>query len=738
MNLTKANKEYSRITNFIEARELKNAIDSIKQMAEELQNWTVKDNVEGIETNYKYMIHYFVEGNEDPEQENVYFHMIRNLYSMADSLLMSLALRESSNIYYEIKREANIHLSTPIHEYFDLFIQIRDKLSITELMPEGEERSGRERDAQKEMEKLSKSLFNTIFISDGAINGQTDSLKELVDANHIPLSTKSMIVSALTLSILHHFDRRKIELLLDLSSHQEPEIAIRAITGLIPILRKYKDRWKYYPVLVSRTNLLSDDNQFVRRMMKAILQFIQAYETEKITKKLTEEILPEMMKLSPMIGKKINLEEWMGESGLEDKNPEWQKILDDSGLGDKLKEFSELQLGGADIFHSTFSNLKSYPFFSEMNNWFLPFDKDHSSLQNLFSNKSDADDLLSTMLSTSMMCNSDKYSLCFSMMQMPEQYRKMMISQMGAEGEEMKRMAEEEFSVNPGQKEDALFKQYIQDLYRFYKLFHRKGDFMDIFASDLDFHKIRPIDNIISNKQNLQQIALHYFEKNNLNVALEAYTKLSEMDNSNGETWQKIGYCKQMSGDINGALDAYLKADLIEENNSWLLRRIGACYRMIKEPESAIQYYKRLEQLRPDDYNIQINIGHCFLELKQYEEALNYYFKVDFLSSGNTRAWRSIAWCSFLSEKYDTAQKYYNKIIDNNPNANDFLNAGHVELCQNNIEYAVDRYTESVKMLGSFDKFYKMFLEDMPELIKAGINSNNLPLIFDKVRYNTN
>jgi len=90
-----------------------------------------------------------------------------------------------------------------------------------------------------------------------------------------------------------------------------------------------------------------------------------------------------MMKLSPMIGKKIKLDEWMGATGFEEKNPEWQKIIDESGLSDKLQELSELQMEGADVFHSTFSNLKSHPFFLEMSNWHLPFDPRHSSLESL-------------------------------------------------------------------------------------------------------------------------------------------------------------------------------------------------------------------------------------------------------------------------------------------------------------------------------------------------------------------
>lgn len=735
MNLKKAIDTQNKINLFIENKEVKNAIDQIKQMAAELNLWDINNRIEEIETNYKFMIHYFVEGQNDPEQENVYKHIIRNIFNISDDLLDSILLKESSEIFYEKRRIANIQQKTSITEYINIFTRLSDSLSVTDLMPEGEDKDNRVRHIKREQEKTAQNIFYSTFISSRSNNGDINDFKLFFNSKQIPLSIKCMIVSALTLNQLERFDKRKIELILDLSNSDEPELAVRAIVGLIPILRKYKSRWVYYPQLISRIEVMQDDNIFVRRLMIAIIEFIQAHETEKISKKLNEEILPEMMKLSPMLGKKINPEEWLGESGLDDKNPEWQNILDESGLSDKLKEFSEMQLGGADIFHSTFSNLKNYPFFSEMSNWFIPFDKKHTTLEQMFSNKQDSNDILSTMLSSNMICNSDKYSFCFSIMQMPESYRKMVASQMGAESEELKRMSEEELVVDPNQNEKILFKQYVQDLYRFFKLYQRKKDFKDIFCTELDFHKISPINNIISEPKNIKQISLHYFEKNNFKEALEAFMILINIDSANSETWQKIGYCRQTLGDIKGALEAYRKAELIDENNSWLLRRIGSCYRMTKEPESALQYYKRLEQLRPDDLNVQLNIGHCFLELGQYEEALNYFFKVDFLSNENARAWRSIAWSSFLSRKFDTARKYYTQIIETNPNAQDYLNAGHVELCESNIRRAVELYVESTKMFNGYEKFITHFEEDMSELLEAGVDSNILPLVLDKIRY---
>ena len=578
-------------------------------------------------------------------------------------------------------------------------------------------------------------MFYTIFSAPRANKDSIDAYNRFLYDDIIPINDKSMFISALMLNIMQRFDAKKILFLLECCSHSNMHISMRSIISLTPILQLYHSRWHLYPELISKMELLSDERDFSRRLLIAIIQFIQSRETEKITKKLTEEILPEMMKLSPIIGKKIKMDEWMGETGMDEKNPEWQKILDDAGISDKLEEFSNLQLEGADVFHSTFANLKSYPFFNEMSNWFLPFSLEQSQLQGFISKNANNKGILSSITNASFICNSDKYSFCFSIMMMPEEYRTMMSSQLGAESEQLKSLQDEEMVINPHKEEEAVCKQYVQDLYRFYKVYPRRNDFIDIFAFPLNFHEIEAISPIVSTPKNLEKIALYYFEKNHLSEALSAYEMLSEMDTANSEVWEKIGYCKQQLANIDGAIEAYLRAELIDSNNTWVLRRIAQCYRLLKQPKDALLYYKKLEKLHPEDLNVQLNIGHCYLELKEYDKALENYFKVEWIDDTNTRVWRSIAWCSFLSHKFDVSQRYYQKILQNNPTSHDFLNAGHVELALGNMKEAMSYYTETIRKLKNIKSFKALLRGDFKELELSGVDLKIIPALLDKIEY---
>ena len=729
-------RDFIKKTNqLIEKKELKNAFDSISSLTEELNNWKITDKLNELKNNYKYMLHYLIEGSDDPEQEKIYNKLIRDTYKLTIDAAEASLINESSELFFEKMRISSVRSPLSLDEYSDEIKKKVDTRSLLSLFEEGEEKNNRTKNNEKEYERIVSEMFYTIFSSPRANKDSIDAYNRFLHDDIIPIDDKSMFISALMLNIMQRFDAKKILFLLECCSHNNMHISMRSIISLTPILQLYHSRWHLYPELISKMELLSDERDFSRRLLIAIIQFIQSRETEKITKKLTEEILPEMMKLSPIIGKKIKMDEWMGETGMDEKNPEWQKILDDAGISDKLEEFSNLQLEGADVFHSTFANLKSYPFFNEMSNWFLPFSLEQSQLQGFISKNADNKGILSSITNASFICNSDKYSFCFSIMMMPEEYRTMMSSQLGAESEQLKSLQDEEMVINPHKEEEAVCKQYVQDLYRFYKVYPRRNDFIDIFAFPLNFHEIEAISPIVSTPKNLEKIALYYFEKNHLSEALSAYEMLSEMDTANSEVWEKIGYCKQQLANIDGAIEAYLRAELIDSNNTWVLRRIAQCYRLLKQPKDALLYYKKLEKLHPEDLNVQLNIGHCYLELKEYDKALENYFKVEWIDDTNTRVWRSIAWCSFLSHKFDVSQRYYQKILQNNPTSHDFLNAGHVELALGNMKEAMSYYTETIRKLKNIKSFKALLRGDFKELELSGVDLKIIPALLDKIEY---
>lgn len=718
MTLQEKNKEYDRIIGSLNCKELKNAFDSIQALVAGSKEYGFQDRLNELQDTYKYMLRYRMEGIKDPMQEQIYNNLQTSAYELADQVIQKALAIESPLTYYSRRR--TLHAQQAIS-----FAQLHSLLRLKT-----------ETKAQAEFEAARTQLFGQVWVSEFLNAEDVATLKEIVGDATLPLTVGCHLVSSLILALQMSFDKEKLFLLFDAAATNEEEVRTRAMIGILLTLYTYRKRTALYPQIENRLAALAEEMPGFTKLIRTItLRFILARETEKITRKLQNEIIPEMMKLSPKISEKINLADFTPEQLGDEMNPEWQSMLSDSKLGKKMEEFSELQQEGADVMHSTFIHLKSFPFFRELSNWLLPFSTDHSLFGNRFSRDSNEMQVLDTMTLASFMCNSDKYSFYFSMMQLPEEHRKAMMNQFDSQATEMLQQNKEEL-ISKQNKQDTIISQYIQDLYRFFKIYPGHLDFDDVFAYPLDFHNLPILQPYISDDESLTAIAEYYLRKNYFSDALVIFNRLAITNQESDILFQKIGYCKQMNEDLNGALDAYLRADLLNPASKWVIRRIAGCYRTLKQPEEALKYYRRYEATSPDNLSVQISIGHCHLELKEYSEALKCYFKVDYLDSKSHKAWRPIAWCSFLTGKYDQARSYYKKIREHQPNTQDLLNAGHTEWALQNIKGSLALYKQAVEMQsGGFNKFQEQFNQDIPDLIVAGIEESEIPLMMDQLRY---
>ncbi len=706
---------YNGIVASLDNKELKNAFDSLRQLMLTTKEYGCLDKLNEMYDTYKYMLRYRMEGANDPMQQQIYHQLLSSAYELADTLKHTALLKDSPRTYYSRLRTIDLPKA---YTYEEL-------AGILAASHEGVERAA--------FDQALLALFDKIWVSAPlTVDDAAEIQRLLLDESQTYVSCE--IVSALMLALQESFDERKLRLLFDAADQPEPEVKIRAIIGILLTLYIYRNRMYLYPRTAERLAELAEQPGFVALLRAIILKFILSRETEKITKKLQTEIIPQMMKLTPKLNKKLNIQDFTSETAGDGVNPEWEKMLENSGFAEKMKEFSELQMEGADVMHSSFIHLKSYPFFRETGNWFLPFSAQHASIagNNLFAEKNNA--MLEALTGSSFICNSDKYSIYFSLMNLPPEQRSMLARQFNGEAAEF--MEQKKETLNFRQKEESIISEYIQDLYRFYKVYPQRAEFNDIFDLPLDFHNLPMIKPYISDTESLNILAEYYLKKNYYEDAWVIFRELSERKPTDAVLFQKIGFCQETGGRYAEALDTYIHAELLDGNNKWTLRHIAKLYRATGQPEKALAYYTRLEQAEPDNLSVQVNIGHCYLELKDYDKALKCFFKVDYLDSKSHKAWRPIAWCSFITGKYEQAETYYDKIVLDRPNEQDFLNAGHTQLALRRYKKALELYKRSVQSeQNNYHKFMEQFRQDLPELKAAGIPENDIPLLLDELRY---
>jgi tetratricopeptide (TPR) repeat protein len=305
--------------------------------------------------------------------------------------------------------------------------------------------------------------------------------------------------------------------------------------------------------------------------------------------------------------------------------------------------------------------------------------------------------------------------------------------------EEMKQMNEigqDETLLNDFARTKSIYTQYLQDVYRFFKLHPLRKEIEDLFAFKLDIYNTKFYNRIVENRKVRRNIAEFYFERKHYDQAVEVFKNLDEEQQNEAEVMEKIAYSYEKMGEYQQALDYYLKAELYDTNKAWITKKIALCYRYQDQPEKSLEYYRQAEKLEPDNLYIQAYIGHGLFQLKRYEEALKYYFKVEYLAPENAKIRRPIAWCSFVLGKYETAENYLNKLLDQESNYFDYITLGHVYWCMNDPGKAQEAYKNAAMHEEiSFDTFADAFLEDRKYLIDQGIDPLEVNLMVDKVKF---
>ena len=721
---------YASAMRLLDQHRLKEALTQLTSMCGECPDWVASERVEQIKTSYGYMLEYMKQGAADPGREPLYHKLTAQAYAVADRLQLAL-LDEVSPRYYHTLRKARSRqgITTDLRQLLTTLEGFTDELAVCRLVPD--DRNQLDSVMRRHEEALQQLFLGTWTNSEWSAE-EVRLAGDYLLSEQLTANDLCLLVSAVTLSSLECFDPAKLQWLLDVYLAANPAASARALVGVALVLQAWGGRILQHTDLTARLSLIDEDGSLGRDLNRVYLQLLLSLGTGDIDRRMREEIIPEMMRnVQQLRHLRFGSDENDDEN---DANPDWQEALEQSGLGDKIREMNELQEEGADVNISTFSNLKRYPHFSQLQNWFYPFERYHSSVVQVLGPQSGTTDALGILLSSPFFCESDKYSLCLTLQHIPAEQRDRMLSQMTST--DIRQLLDESRSTalrEQAARPEVISNQYIHDLYRFYHLHPRHKEFPNPFERDMTLHTLPVLDGLLSRPELLSAVADFHFRKKHFSQARAIYHILIDRQ-ADADLFQKTGFCLQQEKRYAEAVEAYRKADVLKPDHLWTLRHLAACYRRLHAFDMALDYYQRVGEMLPDDRTVLFYTGVCFSELNRYEEALQCFFKLDLLDSDNQKAWRAIGWCSFMSGKYEQAARYEDKVLSQpQPTASDYLNRGHVCLAIGDIVGSVQYYRQAMTLCPTSDAFIDLFRKDEEILIRQGVPSYTLPLVLDMV-----
>lgn len=677
---------------------LKEALELMQVQMGGVQDWSVTSRYEDMERSYRYMLQYFANGSPDEHRSEVYRQLIRRAILLNDDILQARLQQTSMLLYYQ-------HLRSRLSRNDTLESLQKSLESYSEL------------GGAEQHERTLTILFDLIWTS-GLWTSEFGSQMAILTESGLVLSDDAAFtVSAVTMGLLERFDPAKMLFLCRESQSVVMQVSVRALTGLAVTMVRYTDILPHFPEIRAAIMLLSDDAAVRERMLKVQMALLLCRETKEIDRRMREEIIPTMLS-NPKLGDLM-----ASDMERDDSNPDWLEWAEKSEVKDKLMQMTELQMEGADVYMSTFANLKSYPFFREPCNWFRVFSMDQPDVKSSISGN-----LAKVMLSGNVFCNSDKYSFALTFSQIPQQQRDMILGQMGEQIEQ--ELSDIKDSPQAPQLEETFCaRQYAQDLYRFFNLFSRRHEFHNPFAGNLNMLTDSILSNLLKSEEACHSIASWLLRKNYFAESAQAFRLVECADY---RYYQQLGYALQRDHQYAEALESYKRADILQSDNVWTLRHMAQCCRMLQQPGQALDLLLQAEKSDAENLSLQILIGDCLVDQKRYDEALARFFKVDYLKPDYSKAWRAIAWCAFLAERYDKSAEYYERLSGTAPTGLDCLNAAHVQWVTGNVPHAVELYRRSMGLLGR-ERFMEEFAKDSPLLVAKGISESDIPLLLDSI-----
>lgn len=721
---------YSALREAVDKRRLSKGFACLESMiAASNAHWNVRREADNLQQSYDLLKQYALSGAEDPQRHDLLEEIASGMLHVAEGIIRQSQIQDSPKQYFSVIRYEDLQNDSDLNLLIEKYVSLQSDITGM-IFANANIDKAKVQSLRDEADSLQKRIFNLIWTAYPLGSGNLETLRACFANDAIPETFKVQMVSAVMLGLIEYFDADRIELLANLYLKSTRAVEVRALCCLMIGL------WLHRESVTGRRlknvmNLVFEKDGFGSDLKMVFLEFAKTRDTERVSKSLKEEIIPSMLKIRPDIMKRMSDNNEMSEMMSIEENPEWEDLMEKSGLTKKLRELSELQEDGADVLMSTFSNLKGYPFFRDIPNWFLPFDTDSQDVARIL--ESSAQDLGEIISLSPMICDSDKYSIVFSLEHIPAANRRMMLSQFNLQNINLAELHSSE--LNPEhQTRKNICNKYIQDLYRFFNLYRRKSEFRNPFSSPLNLAAVKILSPFFDDSDMLTAVGEFYFKRGYYEEAISIFSILMERSDAGPDLYQKCAYSYQKTGDIDKALDLYLKSELARPDGLWNLRRIAQCYKLKGDNEKALEYYSRVADKKPDDVGIAINIGHCLLELGRYSEAMKCCFKAEFLDPDSNKSLRPLAWCLFVTGDLKRSNDYYNRIIANNPTALDYLNYGHLQMAMKQYRDAANSYILS-KQAGNTadDAFLKQIRDDRPHLLNAGVDPDIIDIVSDMV-----
>ncbi len=673
------------------------------------------EKLEVLKREYQLMTDYWVRGAKDPQLDKQYQRLLQRLYVVCSNISILRHIVNSSflkGIYNQVYLNYNVWSVASIRQELENFVS---EVALIELEPENT-RKEKSLDIYKRHAKQMDALFNYVLVSGLWSDSFGSEMEDILLSPTIDSNDQQLLVSSVMLSLLNRFDMAKFRMLVNVYCKAvDEQVRQRALVGWALSI---DDDWvNVYPELFAVISELLKSPEACRELTELQIQMVYALHAEKDTSTLQKEIIPDLMKDSSFRMTHNGIEE-VKEDPLEDiLNPDASEQRMER-LEESFNRIKDMQRQGVDIYFGGFSQMKRFPFFYDISNWFVPFYLQHPDISEVVKTMN-ANRFLEQLLKNGPFCNSDKYSFLIAFHQIfdrvPEEVRKMISRDEAIVG----------VQEDPAELHSPAFirRSYLMDIYRFFRLFPNRSVFCNPFET--------------SGK--LSDMWLFFGSKLFCNTPLEQrkteiVAMLIKQKMRDKALLLLDSYPEEMR-DVQYYLlkEDYEKAlELAPDNERALTGYARVMFRKANYNEAA-DVYERLLLLYPDNNNYMLNRAVCLVNIEDYENALKILFQMNYENPDDDRILRVFAWALTCDGKLEQADKIFRQLISMEKcHGNDYQNYGYCLWLMGRIKESAESFRRYSDYVGQGSDNSHYFLDEH-WLLQRGISLTEIKMMRDLI-----
>ena len=640
-------------------------------------------------SHYDLLVGYWKSGYDDPQREKLFKDLLHRFYLLTAEMIQ----RESNNrsAYRMTLRRQALQLRrdwsvTAVKAELEGFVS---DIALLTLEP-AHTQEAKSTEIYRQHQLYMSNLFNYIWTSELWHTADAEGYQSILLSPTVDANDQALLVSAITLSALNIFDIHKFMTLAKVYQQTTDEqVRQRALVGWVFVADASKG--KLYGEMQEIIQQLCEDKKCCQELAELQMQLVYCLNAEADTRLIKDEIMPDLLTRSHFKITPQGIEELDEDSLEEILHPdESERNMEKLEAG--IHRMADMQQQGSDIYFGGFAQMKRFPFFDDVSNWFAPFYPQHPVISKTW-NEAKARKFLHIITKISAFCDSDKYSFVLAYEQLLNHFPKKMLSLI-EQGDAVPMPVGGEVNIEQQRQPAFVRRMYLQNLYRFFLLYAMRSEFrnpMDNKDSMDYLFIVNPLLCTTPLKWHFTQIASFLTKHKMGKAALQVLNECSE-EVRDFQYYMLMGTLRQRES--KGHVCSYYQhaVSLKPDNENAHLGLARALF-SDQRYEDALKEYESLLQLDATNTKYELGSAICLLHLRRNEEALQKLYKLNYEHEHDPQIKRSLAWALTLSNKYDQAGKLYEQLLsEQSVHPSDFLNYGYLLWFQHHNQQAVEMF----------------------------------------------